>query len=233
MGVREIVRHIYYQRAAAPRGRLNSVTTKDRRARTREKLDEQRHLLRNAVGRMSAGDLAEALQIATILRVLIHESRHSIPLLKQLVPNYLDLTIFGQRSSVEENLNPGVQRVMLLSVPISFTMSDRGYFLNPVLTTDDKILVPMDRWWERPSLIIPGAPEGFSRREIILGLAEKEGGAHVDPGVPERYQRLLDCKSLQLGSGPAQITTVNLSRMMVGQAGVEMLDALERNFPRP
>ena len=67
---------------------MAQLSTLERRARAGEKLEEQRHLLRNAIGRMAAGDLAEALHISTRLRLLVHETGSSIPLLKQITPGY-------------------------------------------------------------------------------------------------------------------------------------------------
>jgi hypothetical protein len=60
-----------------------------------EKLEEQRHLLRKSVDELANGDLAEGVRIATTVRVLVHESGSSKPLLKQLTPNYLELPVFA------------------------------------------------------------------------------------------------------------------------------------------
>lgn len=208
------------------------MATADRRARVRQKLSEQYRLLGNAIDRMAAtGDLAEALQIAAILRLLVHESRSNKPLLKQLTPSYLDLTILGTSPPGEPAPEPGKHATIVLWVPISFTFSEKGVRVNPQLSSNDKGLVTIGKWWVQPSLIIPGAVEGFSRSEIVLGLADKEGGVHVDPGVPQRFQQLLDCESLHLGPGYL-CAPVDLARMMTAQSGIEMRDCLERNcFP--
>jgi hypothetical protein len=204
---------------------MAKLTTSDRQAILRSKLEEQRHLLRKSIDGLAAGDLAEALQISTRLRVLVHETGNSTPLLKQLTPNYLELSVPDAPPPPEEELPPGVHKTVVLSVPVSFTISPPdGVFLNPKLS-DNHIENPLGAWWERPSLIIPGSG-GYSRREVVLGLAHKEGGAHVDIDVTQKYQQLLDYKAFIL-----QTTAVNLSRMMVGQAGVEMLESLNRNFP--
>ena len=52
-----------------------------------EYLDEQRHLLKTSLDRFYAGDLAEALPIATSIRVLI---------LKQYVPSRLLRSLTGE-----------------------------------------------------------------------------------------------------------------------------------------
>jgi len=212
---------------------MAKLTSSERRARLLMILEEQRHLLSRAIDQITAGDLAQALHIATILRVLVHETGASKPLLKQLTTSYLDLPILDEpppAKDANEKLPPGVQKAVVLSVPIHFKLSPEGIFLNPELPG---LQAPstVGKWWERNSLIIPGFG-GYSRREIVLGLANKEGGAHVDLGVSKRYQGLLDYKSFRLGFGPlSDVTAVNLSRFMVGQAGVEMLEWLARNFP--
>ena len=202
---------------------MGKLTALERRTRLLANLDEQRHLLRKSIDDMAAGDLVEALRISAILRVLVHETGSSTPLLKQLATNYLDLKIFDERPRAKEDPEP------VLSVPIQFRMSSEGVFLEPQLS-GSQVLGTLGRWWERPSLVILGLG-GFSRRELVLGLANKEGGAHVDLKVSTRYQGLLDFKRFQMGSGESEVTPVNLSRLMVGQAGVEMFDCLKRNFP--
>jgi hypothetical protein len=87
----------------------------------------------------------------------------------------------------------------------------------------------LGKWWHEPSLIIPVAG-GFSRREIVLGLADKEGGTHVDPEIDARYQQLMDCGSLRVATN-REVTTVNASRLMIGQAGFELLHYLDQHFP--
>jgi hypothetical protein len=77
-------------------------------------------------------------------------------------------------------------------------------------------------------LIIPAG--GFSRKEIVLGLADKEGGTHVDPDISAKYQQLLDCKTLRVGFNQ-QLEPLNLSRLMVGQAGLDVLKYLNKHFP--
>lgn len=86
------------------------------------------------------------------------------------------------------------------------------------------------KWWTRPSLILPGLG-GFSRREIVLGLADKEGGAHVDVNPSPRYRQLLDSKQLQMGWSKEGVSPLNLSRFMAAQAAVHLLDCLNKNFP--
>ena len=49
-----------------------------------DRLEDHRHLIRTAVEAMTTEDLRQALAIATSIRVLVHESGMSKPLLKAL-----------------------------------------------------------------------------------------------------------------------------------------------------
>jgi hypothetical protein len=208
---------------------MAKLTTAERKARLLGALEEQRHFLNKSVTAMSAGDLAEALRIATVIRVLVHESASSTPLLKQLTQDYLQLRILDEIPKKQERLPPGVQATVVLSVPIGLKLSQEGVLLNPVLAPENLAPSIIGKWWERPCLILPGLG-GFSRKQVVLGLVNKEGGAHVDFEISQRYQQLMDNKSLRVGWNE-EPTPVKVSRMMAGQAGVEMLDCLNRNFP--
>src|ERR1700730_6544268 len=101
--------------------------------------------------------------------------------------------------------------VWWMSVPISLKIKDTGVFLNPCLDVEADEPSILGKWWTRPSLILPGLG-GFNRKEIVLGLADKEGGAHVDVNLPEQYRQLLASKQLQIGWGKEEVSTLNLSR---------------------
>lgn len=206
------------------------MTNADRKQFFLDKLKEQRHLLSKSVKDMTAGDLAEAIRVATVLRTLIHETGSSKPLLKYLSGNYLELPILDRAPPKQETSPDGVQGTVVLSIPIGFQIKPEGTFLNRELPADGYAPSSLGKWWQRPSLILPGLG-GFSRREIVLGLANKEGGVHVDSDISKRYQQLMENKSLQVGYSQETVSPLNLSRLMAGQAGLELLDCLDKNFP--
>jgi hypothetical protein len=70
----------------------------------------------------------------------------------------------------------------------------------------------------------------FTRKEISRILANKEGGAHVDPTVDSYYARLLTDQPLQLEVQGVPVATPDLARFLAAQSGVEMLDCLKRHF---
>lgn len=196
-----------------------------------ERLEEQRYLLQKSIKDMTEkGDLAEAVRVATTLRTLVHETGSSKPLLKYFNKNYLELPILDRAPQKQEALPPGVQSVVVMEVPVGFQIKPEGTFLNADLAIEACAPTRLGKWWYRPALILPGLG-GFSRREVVLGLANKEGGAHVDPNISQRYEQLMQNKSLQVGTGN-EVSPLCLSRLMAGQAGIEMLDSLDKNFPK-
>jgi hypothetical protein len=58
------------------------------------KLQEQMEFLLSSLRSFYAGEFAESVRIATILRVLVYESGMCKPLLKQARPNGLELPIW-------------------------------------------------------------------------------------------------------------------------------------------
>lgn len=203
----------------------------DRKKFLLDKLEEQRHLLRKSINEFAGGDLAEGLRIASSIRVLVHETGSSKPLLKQLTPNYLQLPIFDEYPKSTPP-PPGVQAAVVMFVPVSIKVRADGVFLNPELESGSRTASILGKWWNRPSLVLPGLG-GISRKEVVLGLANKEGGAHVDSDMTKRYQQLLSCQSFQVGWNKESVTPLNLSRFMAGQAGVELLQCIDSSFPLP
>lgn len=118
---------------------------------------------------------------------------------------------------------------VVMKLPFGMRITAEGVFLQPDLTGYQTSII--GKWWTRPSLILPGIG-GLSRKEVVLGLVNKEGDAHVDSEVSERYLRLMECRSLQVGTGD-RVSAVNVARLLAGQAGAELLDSLERNFEGP
>ena len=70
----------------------------------------------------------------------------------------------------------------------------------------------------------------YTRKKIVLILANKEGGTHVDPDEDSDYVRLLTDQPLGFTLGGIRIETPDMARFLAAQSGVEMLDCLKRSF---
>jgi hypothetical protein len=86
-------------------------------------------------------------------------------------------------------------------------------------------------WWNKPVLKVPGCWP-LSRRDVVLGVADKEG-AHSDDDMNENYRRVLESEPLKFIDGTTDLGTVNVTRFTVGSAGIELLKMLDDTFPKP
>ena len=208
------------------------MSASDRKKFFLEKLEEQRHLLRVAIGGMAEGDLVQALHVATTIRVLVHESAASKPLLKQLDPNYLNLTI--QEKEIRPAAQPTGTQATVFHCPVSARISfpQGRVVLLTGMDLPEYAQSMLGSWWGNACMVLPGIG-AVTRKELILGLTNKEGGAHVDADISKKYQLLLQSKFLSIKLNDTEVKPVNVSRLTAGRAGVELLDCLDRNFPIP
>jgi hypothetical protein len=207
------------------------MTTEERKKFYLKALEEQRHLLRIAIAGMSTGDLTQALHVATTIRVLVHETGSSKPLLKSILSNYLYLPIFDRMIEPPTDVPPGV-RAITFYCPVSVQISAPAGTVCLMASLDSKEyhLSTLGAWWNNACMALPGLGP-FGRRELILGLANKEGGAHVDAHITKRYKLLLESKFVQFKINDIDLGPLNISRLVAGKCGVELLDCLDRNFP--
>lgn len=208
------------------------MSSANRRQYLFEKLGEQRHLLHTALAGMSAGDLTQALHVATIIRTLIHETGASKPLLKYIKPNYLELPILDRVIETPKDVPPGMMAVVFYC-PVSAKLCAPAGTVSLITEIDLAKYSPsiLGAWWNtNPCMVLPGLGP-FFRRELVLGLANKEGGAHVDPDIPRRFQLVLDSHFVHARINDIDLGALNISRLVAGRAGVELLDCLDKNFP--
>ena len=196
-----------------------------------EKVKEQHGFLKRSVASFLEGHSAEALRIATAIRVLVHETGRSKPLLKQLTQNYLEITILGHPPPAPTRLG----NFILLYIGLGFRMSsDKG--LQPLtdLSEPNLQMMPLGSWWNECILIFPGPNNArivFARKNLLLTLANKEGGAHVDPNLPPEYEKYIVNAPMTFTVNGVQTDTADYARYAAVQSAVQMVECLERNFP--
>ena len=204
----------------------------DRKQFFLSRFEDQRHLLRTAINGMGSGDIIQALHVATSIRLLVHEGNNK-PLLKHLNNNYLELPILDRVNEPPQDGGPGI-RAVTFYCPVSAKFSAPEGALSLITDLEPSVYrtTTLGAWWENACMVLPGIGAVY-RRELILGLANKEGGAHVDAEISAKYQRLLESKFFSAKINDKILGPVNLSRMVAGKAGVELLDCLDKNFPPP
>ena len=189
------------------------------------KLKEQMQFLRTSLCAFYEGEFAESVRIATIIRVLVHETGMSKPLLQQAQSNGLDLPI----------LNHATERPDEKAI-FKFAVSARiGATIAPAvdLGSSHYSVSTVGAWWNAEVFTFKsqlGRQLVYTRKRVILILANKEGGAHVDENEDPDYARLLTDLPLSFHHYGFPIETPDLARFLTAQSGAEMLESLKRNF---
>lgn len=151
------------------------------------KLAEQLVLLKE-VGRLyDEVTPAAALPLATCLRVLLHDTAKSHALLEQV--GALTSTLFADTAMPIDprNLLPAHNGLVVLQV-----QRGSGGSYVPRCVADaawDNPPLRFSTWWS--AVVLRDAQRRtWVRRDVVLALANKEGGAHLDPSQPEEIKAL-------------------------------------------
>lgn len=153
-----------------------------------DSLEEQIDFLVNACKMFDQGDFKYAKQLATHVRVLVHDTSQSTSLLNLI--GRKDSMRFCSTASFPKNA------VFFLGLvnPASRLMIDNQdnqkveHTFIPNLNENagqSKKWVDFDTWYQQKILV--SNPTHFTRNEMITFVANKDGGAHIDPYVSEKY----------------------------------------------
>lgn len=199
---------------------------------TSQSLDDyQKHLadniqfLKNSAIAYDGGFTSEAKRIATAIRVLLHNTTNSHALLVLL--GKLSTTQFFD-SAYELNKENQLSYSGLVNIGIG----PSARFI-PLLDNSHVSgkFVDFNTWWNA-TIFVDGTKQTFTRRSLILSVANKDGGAHVDPKLDQAYADLSRGNALgwisvsQSGSEP--ILGVELAA--IRQIGHEILKTLDPSY---
>jgi hypothetical protein len=209
---------------------MAKMSTSERKEFYRKALDERRHLLSTAIDGMAAGDLVQALRVATTIRVLVHQGATK-PLLKRLDSSYLEMPILERTRPAAPQTPSGMQSITFYC-PVSAQLKapEGTVSLITELNPQDHTVSKLGVWWANACMMLPSVGP-VTRRELFLGLSNKEGGAHVDADISEKYKNLLASKFFSAKINDVDLGAIRISRLVAGRAGVELLDCLNRNYP--
>ena len=129
-----------------------------------------------------------ALSIATAIRVLVHDTKCSTSLLKHLGCK--------NRQYLSTNFRDPAQRIHLglvrrINVGVNdgaggeakyWPLCDERYFPSP---KEHFSLLAFDDWWKE--IVFENPKSRLTRKDLVLTIANKDGGAHFDTEVDERY----------------------------------------------
>lgn len=204
------------------------MSKNQRRARSpsdlRRELQDQVSLLVHACNSFDSGLRPIGKHIALSLRVLLHHHGQSQALLQQL-------TIRSKRFMDSAGaLNP---RNLMTDCPLCLTRvsSSCAEYLALCEGGGGPLpprWIPFAEWWNNP-VIKDNAGRHFNRRELVLNVADTDGGAHVDAELDEAYMSLSRENSLgwTFTSDGVSVPLGGPELPCVRQIGHEVLESLK------
>lgn len=163
----------------------------------RQELREQLELLKLDVDHYDGGRQIVAKNIAARLRVLLHDTSRSRSLLQQLGKK--DGALFHNTANDLPNCsNPTTRFSFGGLIDIRFGRDDVDF----VPRLDDRVQnesprMLFDSWWNG-IVFLDMEGHSFTRKDLLLTLANQDGGSHVDRHLEEAYYRLSRLNSLNL-----------------------------------
>jgi hypothetical protein len=166
-------------------------------AELQDQLEDQLYFLEASALAYDRGQDREAKRLATALRVLVHDKgSRSRSILTQL--NMKSQPFYD--SAPDYNAYNWAAHAGLTCVAL-----DPHGSSTKILPCLDRIAekpawVSFDAWWGKIVVVALKRHE-FRRRDLVLTLADTDGGAHVDPDIPEKYYLLTRGNSLGWTNG--------------------------------
>lgn len=165
-----------------------------RRSRSQSELwdvfHEHRTYLRSSAASFDAGYEPEAKRMAVSLRVLLHDTPQSISVFKQL--GLKDSWTFDDTAGPvnPRNMAPTTGLVMMRT-QITNGAAEGMYVALLAEGSPSPSLAPIrfSGWWMNPVAKLDNG-DTWSRKDYVKELANKEGGAHVDPELTAAYETL-------------------------------------------
>lgn len=151
-----------------------------------ERFDEQKRLLELHCESYDDGEEVMALSIACAIRVFVHDTRRSTSLLTHIGKKSSDFLSTSNRS--EGPVQLGLVRRINVGVRDGrggeakyWPLCDERHFPSPT----ESSLLSFENWWTED--VFKSQSHSLSRRDLVLFVANRDGGAHVDGDVDLRY----------------------------------------------
>lgn len=145
--------------------------------------DEEIEMLRDVCDNFDGGDEKTARSLAVILRILFHETKNSKSLWRQ-VKQYKNIYFY----SLSDLYSPAnlVSSWTLLMMEIE---NGRIRYVADLASGNKRtFFFTFEDWWNE--IIFDDKQHVYTRRDIVLFVANQDGGAHVDPEIDEKYAKL-------------------------------------------
>lgn len=176
----------------------------------------------------------EAKRLAVVIRVLVHDTSKSTSLLAQL--NKKTISFYDSASHYNPN-TVVVSHSGLVLKKFTFPQGGGEYEaplddLPPSMSKSKK--TAFDEWWNKKIVLGDNKKNAFTRKDLVLNVADTDGGAHVDPKLDQAYANLSRFNSLGwkfFRSDVAEDFKNSPVLPSIRQIAHEVLKTLKEEFP--
>lgn len=154
----------------------------------KEHWEDQIEFIQESLISFDNGKEKEARRIAVAIRIMFHDTAKSSSIYRQLDKDIIFKLLSDLYSPA--NLLSSWGLLQLHMSPEGF-----AYLANLDESSRERIFfMTFDDWWNQ--IVFDDKSHYFTRRDIIMFVANKDGGAHVDSEISESYSKLLYYNSI-------------------------------------
>lgn len=183
--------------------------------------------LQSSADAFDRGADGEAKRLAVSLRVLLHDTGNSHSLLGQLGRlahgKFMSTALPHEEASIATHgglvMMAGLGKETRYIAPLDDTVATRW--------------IPFKDWWNE-TVFVDDKREKMSRRDLVLAVANQDGGAHVDAKLNETYGRLSRHNSMGWvhSDGKSETPIPKVERAAMRQVAHEVLATLDPTYRR-
>lgn len=193
---------------------------------------EQLSFLKKSSGGYDSGDFIEAKRIALILRILLHDGKTNKSLFSLL--SVRSDVCFLSTSSLYDKRNL-MSFSGLVKMQIEGDSSSLRASYMPLLGEMKRgRWLDFDSWWSEV-IIVDQYGRKFTRRKLILEVADTDGGAHVDEKLKKDYADLTRSNSMgwftvnqEKGKDKVEGSVKQIELASIRQIAYEFLESVEK-----
>lgn len=196
-----------------------------------KQLADQIELLKELAKLYDSGKTVAAKAMSTAVRVLLHDTNKSTSLLTLLGRKNIDF--FDTNGAEEQSWGGGKYVGSYHGLVGASTDSTYTPYLDEPIPGCSKNS-SFNEYWERV-VFVDGKGNLFTRKDIILALANQDGGAHVDPGLSTKYAELSRRNSMGLSAsqtGSEQKPLEGAELAATRQIAHEVIRTLDPSYPK-
>lgn len=190
-------------------------------------LQDQLAFLERSCAAFDDGYTDEFKRLAVTLRVLVHDTPKSHSLLRQLGMKGGNFAAYSKPIDGRNLLTDWSLGIM--------SIGSEGVALLPAL--DCRGIAPrllqFDDWWSELVYRDPQAGITLDRKTIVLAVANKDGGAHVDPEIDDRYAHLVNEGTGWIAQTPHGVVAIeDLEKICLRHIAFEVLKSIQPAFAK-